>query len=263
MPGDAKTTQVLLSTATLMVGPSANVMSLNPATHSIGLVKNVRVQTDMGFTDLTQGINNTIIMSVQTKFDAKIMAEVFEYTANNLAYAAGLDGSTFTTPTAASYSLVTAISAGGTSVVLSTGAGTDFSPGDYVILQDTLVTDRLFVGKVLSKSTDTLTLDTAYSIPVGMTFATATTIVYRANGIKAGTNSFQPTFGAKLVGILPSSGEPITLVFPKIKITKGLDLAFETNNFSNMAFEFTPYVPVVGDPYYADFAGKLYTVFKR
>ena len=59
----------------------------------------------------------------------------------------------------------------------------------------------------------------------------------------------------KVVGILPASGKPITLMFPKIKITKGLDFSFQTNDYANLPMEATPYRPLVGDAFYsADFS---------
>lgn len=262
MPGEAKTTQVLLSTATLMIGPSANVMSLDPVTNSVGLVKNLRVQTDMGFTDLTQGVNNQVVMSVQTKLDAKISGEVYEYTAENLAYGAGLDGSGFTSATQ-TFTLATDVAGSATTLVMTAGEGVSFPAGAFVLLQDTTAADRTFVGKVGSVATDTITLAAGYSVPAGKTFSHLTTTVYLVNKVGVGAVTNQPTFGVKAVGIIPATGEPITLVFPKVKITKGLDFAFESNNFSNMPFEFTPYVPVSTDPFYADFTNKLYAIFKQ
>jgi hypothetical protein len=262
MAGEAKTTQVLLSTATLMIGSSANVMSLDPVTNSIGLVKNLRVQTDMSFTELTQGVTNQVMMSVQTKLDAKISCEVYEYTAGNLAYGAGLDGSTLSSATA-TYTLNADITGGSGTVALTAGQGVNFTANSWVVLQDQTAPDRIHVGKVQSVATDTLTLTTATQVPAGKTFSKATTIVYKVNKVDVGSNVAQPTFGVKAVGILPATGEPVALIFPKVKITKGLDLSFESNNFSNMPFEFTPYVPVPADPFYSDFTNKLYSILKQ
>lgn len=257
MAGEAKTTEFLLSTATLMIGPQSKVMELNPTDHSLGLIKNVQVTADMGFTELTQGVNAQVVSSVNTSNNTKISGEVYEFTARNLAYGAGLDGSAAAYDAiTSSFTLATAISNGSSTVVLGTGGGASFAAGDFVVLQDTANTDRLHVGKVASIATDTLTLASGYAVPTGTAFATATTTIYKVRAIKVGQVDSNETFGAKLVGIMPEGGAPVTLIFPKIKITKGLSMAFQQDNFANMPFEMTPYSLVATDPYYSDFTNK-------
>lgn len=254
MAGEAKTTEFLLSTATIMVGPTSKVMELTPSLHSLGLVKNIQVQADVSFTELTQGIQQQVVSSVNTGSQTKITGELYEYTARNLAYGAQLDGSAATyDPIVTSYTLATNITTGGATVVLGTGGGADFNVGDFLVIQDTNNPDKLHVGKVASKATDTLTLATGYVMPSTMAFSTGSTVIYRVTPIKVGAVSAQPTMGLKMVGLLPESGQPITLIFPKVKITKGISLAFQTDNFANMPFEFTPYALVSTDNYYADF----------
>ena len=255
MAGEARTSEFLLSTATLMVGPSARVMELTPALHSLGLIKNVQVATDMSMTDLTQGLQNTVVASVTTSVTTRISGEVYEYSAKNLAYGAGLDASADASfaPITVANTLASPIASGGVTVALATGQGTPYTIGDTLVIQDTTSGDRMHVGKVLSKSVDTLTLEAAYAMPVGMSFAVATTAVYRVQRIQVGAVATNPTFGAKLIGILPGTGEPITMIFPKIRITKGINLSFQSDNWSNMPFEFVPYNLVAGDPFFADF----------
>lgn len=258
--GTAKTDEFLLSTATVMVGPQSKVFELTPDLHSIGLVKNVQASADVGFTELTQGINAQVVMSVNTKLDTKISFEVYEYTARNLAYGVGLDGSDtkYDPIDSSDLALATAITAGGSSIVLEDAAV--FAVGDYIVLQDINQLDRLHVGKVASKASETITLATGYTMPTTMVFTIATTKVYKINPIGVGLSSSANTFGCKIVGILPSSNKPVTLIFPKIKVTKGLSVSFAEGNFSNMPFEFTPYQLVTDDPYYADFAGDTWKI---
>jgi hypothetical protein len=264
MAGQARTNEFLLTTATVMIGPQAKVMELSPALHSLGLAKNVHVSADMGFTELSQGLNAQVVMSVNTKLDTKITAEIYEYTARNLAYGAGLDGSDVAyNDDPKSYTLAATITGSSTTVALSAGAGADFSTGDYLVIQDTVTNNMVHVGKVASVATDTVTLATGYTIPTGSAFGVATTVVYRVKGIGVGVIDTQPTYGAKLVGIMPATGEPVTLIFPKVKVTKGMSVMFDQANFANMPFEFTPYQLVASDPYAADFGAKTWKVFKR
>lgn len=270
MPGEARTSEFLLSTATLMIGPRASVMELVPAKHSLGLIKNVQVSQEMGYTELTQGVNNAVVASVNTSAVPRISGEVYEYSARNLAYGAGLDGSDtaydpIVTQTTLSANL-TVTSGNKGSLVLATGGAVaaGFAAGEYGVLQDLNAPDKVHVFKVASVATDTLTLATGYELPVGETFNAATSVVYRVKAIKVGQVPKQPTFGAKLVGLLPETGEPVTIIFPKVKITKGLGAAFQTDNFSNMPFEFTPYPILSGDPYYSDFGSlKSWKILRR
>lgn len=259
MSGEARSSEFLLSTATVMIGPSAKVFELDPATHSIGLVKNVMASADVAYTELGQGINNQVVMSVQTKLDTKISAEVYEFTAKNLGYASGIDAGSVVENTV-SFTLSSAVTAGGATVALTLATG--ILAGDFIAIQDLTQGDRVHIGKVASVASNTVTLAAGYTIPVTQTFTVAGTVVYKVNIINVGVNNFQPTFGAKLVGTLPGTGKPVTLIFPKVKVTKGISMSFVTENFSNMPFELTPYQLTPTDPYYADFGNQTWKIFK-
>jgi len=267
MAGEARTSDFLLTTATLMVGPSAKVMELTPDKHSLGLIKNVQVSSDPQFVTLTQGVENIEVSAVNTSNPARLSGEVYEYTARNMAYGAGLDASgTGFDPIITQASLASAIASGGATVTLATGdvVANGIVAGDFVVIQDTAVGDRVHVGKVASISTDTLTLAAGYELPTGATYAVATTVVYKVRNIKVGSSFKRPTYGVKLVGLLPETGEPITIVFPKVRVTRGISLAFQNENFANMPFEFMPMGLLPADPYYADFGStKPFSILKR
>lgn len=61
MAGEAKSTSFVLGTATVMIGPRADVFELTPEEHSIGLVKNFTLSGDPSYLDLTHGVRNTIV----------------------------------------------------------------------------------------------------------------------------------------------------------------------------------------------------------
>lgn len=77
--------------------------------------------------------------------------------------------------------------------------------------------------------------------------------VHKANLIPVGSYEDQPTMAAKIVGILPDEKEPVTLIIPKMRITNGFNMSFQTDQYGNMPFEFTPYEQVPGDPYYEEY----------
>jgi len=266
MAGEARTSDFLLSTATLMVGPSSKVMELTPEDHSVGLIKNVQVTTEPQFVTLTQGVENIEVAAVNTANPARLSGEVYEFTAKNMAYGAGIDASAGYEPIITQAALATAIADGGATVALATGSVTANAivVGDFVVIQDTTVGDRVHVGKVASIAVDTLTLAAGYEMPTGQAYAVATTVVYKVRNIKIGTQQKRPTYGVKLVGLLPETGEPITVIFPKVRVTRGISLAFQNENFGNMPFEFMPMALLPADPYYPDFGStKPFSILKR
>lgn len=267
MPGLAKTADFLLSTATVMIGPRDKLMELTPALHSVGLIKNVQVTTEPQFVSLTQGVEAVEVAAVNVANPARISGELYEYSARNLAYGAGLDASgAGYDPITTKAALASPIASGGSTVALAAGsvAANGIVVGDFIVIQDNVQGDLVHVGKVGSIATDTITLAAGYTMPVGMTFAVATTDVYRVRNIRVGSNFKRPAFGCKLIGIIPESGEPITVLFPKVRITRGVGLAFQNENFANMPFEFAPQALLPSDPYYADFGGtKPFSILKR
>jgi hypothetical protein len=263
MAGEAVTSKFLLSTATVMVGPSSKVMELSPALHSLGLIKNVQVTTDMQSVELTQGTQALTVTSVATSNQVKISGEIYEYSARNVAYAAGLDASGVAfDPSTITGLLSTAITVGGATVVLVSATG--FAVGDTIVIQDTLVPDRLHVGLISVITTNTLTLAAGFVMPTTSAFPVATTIVYRMRDVKIGAVPSIPTFGVKLVGVMPDDASPVTLIFPKVRIMKGFQMSFQTDNFANMPFEFTPYALLSTDPYFAQFGSmKSFAVIRN
>lgn len=267
MSGEARSSEFLLATATVMIGPRAEVMELTPELHSLGLAKNVQVTTEPQFVSLTQGVESLEVSSVNVSNPARISCEIYEFTARNLAYGAGIDASgTDYDPITTSAILGAPVTTGGASLTLATGsvAANGIVVGSFLTIQDTAVGDKVHVGKVGSITGEVITLAAGYTMPTTMAFAVATTTVYRVRNIKVGSQLTRPLFGAKLVGTMPESGEPITLIFPKVRITRGLGLSFQNENFSNMPFEFMPQALLPADSFYADFGGtKSFSVLKR
>lgn len=101
-----------------------------------------------------------------------------------------------------------------------------------------------------SAATFTITFNRA--IPADYEFG-AGDRVHKVNMIPVGSYEDQPTMAAKIVGILPDEKEPVTLIIPKMRITNGFNMSFQTDQYGNMPFEFTPYEQVPGDPLYEEY----------
>jgi hypothetical protein len=267
MAGEAVTNAFLLATATVMIGPQADLFGLNPATHSIGLVKNFMIDATPAYVDLSQGVKNTLVYSVLNKNDVKATMEVFEYTSKNLAYGLGLDGSAITTisTTSVTNALVTGdgtttdvfVATGDLSAVLVTG--------DWMIVQEVGGTDAVHVSKVVTSvySSPNTTITVRDPVPTGMVLG-AGSLISTTNRMDVGSKVDQPFLSAKIVGIMPQGNEAVVILIPKLRITKGFTLAFHSDAFQNLPYEFTPYELVASDPNYADFANTgVAAVFDR
>lgn len=251
MAGEAKSNAFMLGTATVMLGALADLMTLDES-HSIGLVKNVIVKTTPGFTDLTQGVKNSLVYSVMTSNESSVTGEVYEYTSKNLSYAAGLDGSTITsTPTKSTVKTAVAAPVGPSTEgakALPLEAVEGFAAGDTVFV-NIAGSENIMIRKIdaLDVATKTLTLDKGlpFALPIG-------TVVTKVNVIALGSTDDQPFLACKIVGKL-ANGDPIAILIPKVRYASGLSLGFQTENFDNMPLELKVFDLVGTDPFYQMF----------
>ncbi|MBC2806549.1 hypothetical protein C3Y94_025705 [Rhizobium ruizarguesonis] len=266
MAGNAKTKSFLLSTATVMIGAPADLHKLNSTEHSIGLVKNFQLTADPTFVELTQGVKNSVVMSVKNGDGLKCSMEVYEYTLRNMAYAAGLDASgvAFDSITDLWLASVAYASAGKT-IGVATDITTKLSAGDYVFFQNG-TDDKVHIAKVaavaFAAGATTITIAAGYEPSAAVAFPIGSRIG-KVKRIDVGGNDVQPEFAAKIVGLLPADNAPFTIHLPKIKVTKGLGVAFQTDNFGNMPFEFTPYSGVESDPFFPEYGNAAAILFNR
>jgi len=251
MAGEAKTNAFMLGSATVMLGPQADLFTLAPSTHAIGLVKNFTISAEPSYTDLTQGVKNSIVYSVMTGNTVRAQMEVYEYTSKNIAYALGLNGSSLAA-IAATTTLSAAVIAAATSITVTSPTG--LTAGSWISIQEG-TDDKIFYRKIASVSTNTLTLNAA--LPVAIANGA---VVQKVNMIDVGSKEDQPFLAAKIVGSL-ADGTEVGILIPKLRITAGFTLGFMTDNFGNLPFEFTCYDLTADDPNYADFSGRQAMLF--
>jgi hypothetical protein len=249
MAGSALTNRFMLGTATVMIGAPSKLYDLKPSSDSVGLVKNFSMASAPSYTELTQGVKNNLVFSVLTKNDVTCSMEVFEYTSKNLTFGLGLDGSSVTAPSV-STTTTGAVVGDGTIVVIPVTSATGLAAGDNIMLENN-TDDDVHVRKILSIAGLNVTVTRA--IGTGVTIASGAT-VRKINRVDVGSLADQPFLAAKVVGKL-ADGTNCVLLLPKIRITKGFTLAFSSDNFGNLPFEFSIYDLVTTDPFYTDFAG--------
>lgn len=240
MPGLAITDNFMLGTAELMIGAQADLLNFTPSTHGLGLVKNVAVTNDPTYTELTQGVTNDIVASVKTNNTIGVTAEIYEYTTQNVAHGLGLAG-TYAANTVTS--LVDTTVSSGVTFDVSTGDGTNFTDGDYVFLKTGTADEDLIIRQIVSIAVDTITVNAAFttSVPAG-------SVVSVVSALEIGTKAAQPYLALAVQGELVNTGKMAIFQFGKVRITKGFNFNFVSDNFSNLPFEFTIYDLVASDP---------------
>lgn len=243
MAGEAKTTALMLGTATVMLGDPVDLFDFAPSTHSIGLVKNFNLTVDQSYTELTQGVQNQVVFSVKTGNKVMATMEAYEYTGKNLTYALGMEGFSAAAEVTASTTVVSA-----TTTALTVVSGAGIVAGDYIKIQ-TGTNDQVFVRKVVSNIADVITVAALPSAPAaGATVAKMNVIPLSP------ASSCNDTFvAAKIVGTLADCSE-VVILLPKVKVTKGFNLAFNSNDFQNMPLELTVYDLLESDEHYTAFS---------
>lgn len=249
MAGEAKTTALMLGTATVMLGDPVDLFNFAPSTHSIGLVKNFNLTVDQSYTELTQGVQNQVVFSVKTGNKVMATMEAYEYTGKNLTYALGMEGFSAAAEVTASTTVVSA-----TLTDLTVISSTGITAGNYIKIQ-TGTNDRVFIRKVVNVNVSgtppvhVITVAALPSAPAqGATVAKMNVIPLSP------TSSCNDTFvAAKIVGTLADCSE-VVILLPKVKVTKGFNLAFNSNDFQNMPLELTVYDLLSSDDHYAAFA---------
>lgn len=260
MAGEARSIDFLVGTATIMLGLPADLRDFRPETHSIGLVKNVKLMAEATYIELTQGLRNSVVHSVKTGEPVRASAEVYEFNASNWSYALGFSGYNVGIPAlnagSATITAVETLTPSGDILAPADGVGyddftlstvTNFAVGDYVLIQvgynDVVVPRRIttIAGSVIT--VDARIKNVAF--PAGVT-------VNKCLVVPVGRKSEQPFLAAKIVGNM-ADGREIAIEIPKLRITKGFDITFQTSDYVNMPFEFAVYDQIPADNQYARF----------
>ena len=244
--GLAKTDNFMLGEASIMIGPQADLFTLGSA-HSVGLCKNAKITQDIGTVDLTQGTQGSLVMSVQNSATLRVAAEVYEFTARTLAYGLAQDGSTI--QTIASTTLSAAVTGGPSINTVTVTSAAGMAVGDFIMLSPPTSGDEdIPIRRITGISSNTLTLNAA----VTTNHANGSTVTKFA-AVKMADKSQQPPFlAAKVIGRL-ANNDVITILLPKVRITKGFDLSFGVQNFGNLPFEMQIFDLVATDPNFAVF----------
>lgn len=256
MPGLAQTDNFMLGTATVMIGAQSELYDLNPTDHSIGLVKNFTITSEPAYTELTQGVKNTIVHSVLTQNPVRCTMEAYEFTAQNIAYALGLSNAASIAANTVETAVNGAIDGGSpSSTIVTVDDATGIVANDYIMIKID-DEDNFIIRQVESVSSNDLTLtDEVPDIPDNAE-------VIKVSELGVGNKEDQPYYAAKVAGKLANSRE-IVMLIPKIRIIRGFNIAFTSDDYANMPLEFTVYDLVSTDTFFSNFGGDQAQVFLK
>lgn len=257
MAGEARTQAFSIGTATVMLGPLADMWKLNPEDHSIGLVKDFSVSSEPTYTELRQGVKNALVYSILTQNEVRASCSVYEYTPKNLRYSLGVTPGTFerfntklSADVAADAVSITIVATGGDASAAKTFVeGKGVVAGAYIFIHDKGGNrDNIHLAKVKTvtgaANAATLTLEAANAVPSAFKAGAEVGVIDK---FEAGVKTEQEFYSMKVVGILPEGSQPIVLLVPKIRIIRGFNVNFSTDDFQSMPWEFSAFEPVTGD----------------
>lgn len=252
---DVKTNAFLLGEATLMMAPfgSTPVHELTPDDHSLGMVKNIQLGQTSDNVQLKKGIQQLLVDSKKSNTQTTLSCEVFEFSAQNILYSQSINQQAVAVKRG---KLKTAVNGPQATIVINTDplpgdassgitAASDIPNGATILLQipEALGQNDYVLPVRVTAATTTATGDYTITaaVPAGMSFPVGTK-VWVVNEIGVGSTQEQDFFSVKAVGTLSNNERPVTLIFPKVKVSKGFQINFDEGNYTSMPFEFSPYL---------------------
>jgi len=249
MAGEALTPKFMLGSATVMIGAQEDLHMLGVG-QSLGLVKNFSMKSTPGFAELSQGVKNSLVASIQNKNDVMCDMESYEYTAKNLTYAVSLDGSEVVSAGVASTTTAALTPTGGppavTPAIVPVVSATGMTAGKFLMVHANSG-DQIFMRRIVSVASLNVTVNAGF--PVTIPSGAKVSVV---SMVPVGSTKDNPYLAAKVVGQLADNSW-IGILLPKIRITSGISLGFKTDNFDNNPMQFTVYDLTAADPNYSDF----------
>lgn len=247
---DVKNPKFVIGNATVMIAPySANAFELNPDDHSVGMVKAVTMEQQSDQITLKNGIQQLTVDTQRSNVNMMTTFEGYEFSAQNLVNALGLDGTVVkrlrgktTVAASATDTEITIesypIAGDSESAIDAIG---DVPNGATILIQNPDQPDEVYPLTVTDDTVDntgTYTVTTE-ALPVDVAVGWTVWVV---NAVDAGSFDQDDYFCAKIVGKLSANDEPIMVIIPKMKITRGFNVSFSETDYSNLPFEFSPIV---------------------
>lgn len=246
---EVKNPKFVIGNATVMLAPfSEDVFALTPDEHSVGMVKAVTVTQEANQITLRNGVMQNQVDAVKSNVNMTTTFEGYEFSAENLMHSLGLQGATVKrlrgSLTADAEASDTTISIASYPIPGDTGSAIDATGdipvGAVLLLQKADQPDHVYPVKTTAATTGTGPyIATIPALTADTEFATGDT-VWVMNEINAGSIDQDEYFCVKIVGTLSANDEPIVVIIPKVRITRGFNLSFSETDYSNLPFELSP-----------------------
>lgn len=254
---DVKNSAFMLSSATIMMAPAFTtpVFDLTPASHSLGMARDISIKVDSSMIELKNGIAQTTVDARRSNVSAMLSATIYEFTTVNLQRASAIASGS---PTQIKRGVLAAAVAG-SAVTLSINtspvpgeaasditATSDIPAGSTVLIQrPNGEQDYVFPTKSSGAATGSgpysVPIASPYAIPTGMSFP-AGSLVWIITPVAIAGSTADDLFGVKITGTLSNFDRPVTAVFPKVRVSKGFQLTFTETDYGSMPLEMTPFL---------------------
>ena len=255
---NVNTNAFMLSSATMMIAPAftTDVFTLNPTDNSVGMVRDITIPVESSQIELRNGITQTIVDSKRSNVSVTIGATIYEFTAKNLLYASALYGSGPVTVKRGTLKTTVTGGAGATSLVVNsdpipgqtdsaiTAIG-DIPSGSTILIQrvggqqDYVFPTKATAATTVAGSDYTVTVAAPYNVPTGMSFP-AGSRVWIVSPVQIASLDADDLYGVKVTGTLSNYDRPVTVVFPKVRMTQGFNLSFTETEYGGMPWQMQP-----------------------
>ena len=252
-----RSSSFMLSSATIMMAPAftTSVFELQPSLHSLGMSRDVAVKVDSSLIELKNGIAQTTVDARRTGVSASISATLYEMTAANMQRALALASAT--APVVKRGVLSSAAAAAAVSISVNsdpvpgdsntaiTAVG-DIPSGSTILIQringeQDYVFPTTSTGVATGTGPYSIPIASTSAIPSGMSFA-AGSHVWILSPISIASSTADDLFGVKITGTLSNYDRPVTVLFPKVRISKGFQLQYTETDYGSMPLEMTPFI---------------------
>lgn len=258
---DVKKSAFSLSSATIMVGRAFvdDVFALTPEDNSVGMVSEVQVGLDSQITELLNGVQQVTVDAKRTGVSGSITGNVYEFTAQNFAYAQAMSGAvggikrgvlTATLASGAATMSVNSAPIPGEAGSAITALGDIPSGSSLLIQRRNGETDYVFPTKSSAAATGTgpytIPIADPFDIPTGMSFAVGD-YVWIVPPVGVGDMDADDLFCVKIAGVLTNYDRPVVYIAPKVRMVRGFQLAFNETAYGSMPWEMKPLIMSSGE----------------
>ena len=227
--GSAKTTRFSIGTAEVRIGRLQDANKLTQA-HSIGVLDNVTVEVAQESTNLEAGFPKQILDSAVISQNASMTATPREYSRRNLQIMLG-EGVASVQPTDVATAITTSISSGSTSVAVTDASS--MTAGDLVVIYCQERPEEVSICRILSISTNTLTLDAGTPTLMAHDGTADTIKVYVANQVAIGNIAETNYMSVQILQLARGSSRPIGFNFWKASVSQGMSLGMGGDDFAS------------------------------